>query len=263
MGGFEAVDVAVVLIAAVVAGIMNAVVGAGTIVTFPILVLVGLDPVTAIVANTIGILPASFAGAYGYRETLRGRGPLTLRLSSMSLVGGLVGAILLVRLPPGVVARVVPPLLLLAGLLAALQPRIGAAIELHRAARPADRGADGDRITVPLLLAVGATGVYGGYFGAAQGVLLLVTLGAFLGGSMNDLNGIKNVLSAVANMISALFFILSDTSIAWVPVALVAIGSFVGGTLGGVYGRRLSGDALRIVIIVIAVVAAARQWLIA
>jgi len=260
----EPLSIGIILIAGTIAAVMNSVVGAGTIVTFPVLVLLGVPPVEAIVANTIGIVPGTLAGTWSYRATLVGRGRTVRRLIVASTLGGILGAILLVRLPPGVFTAVVPVLLLFAGVLAALQPRIAAAVEVQRVKRAAAGGPERvvglDRITLPLVLAVGATGIYGGYFGAAQGVLLLVILGIFLGGSMNDLNGIKNALATTANVVSAIVFIFyRGVTVDWTIVIVIAIASTIGGFLGGIYGRRLSGEVLRVLIITIAIVAAAYQ----
>ena len=260
----EPLSVVIILAAGVIAAVMNSIVGAGTIVTFPVLVLLGVPPVEAVVANTIGIVPGTLAGTWGYRSTLAGRGSTVRRLIVSSTIGGIIGALLLVRLPPGVFRAVVPLLLLFAGVLAVLQPRIAAAVDQHRRRRAESGGPEiivgQDRLTVPLVLAVGATGVYGGYFGAAQGVLLLVILGVFLGGSMNDLNGIKNALATTANVVSALVFIFyRGVAVDWSIVVIIAIASTVGGLLGGVYGRKLSGDVLRVLIITIAIAAAVYQ----
>jgi len=109
-----------------------------------------------------------------------------------------------------------------------------------------------------LLLGVAATGVYGGYFGAAQGVILLALLGMFIAGDLNDVNGIKNILAAVANAVSAIVFVLL-ASIDWRIAVLIAVGATIGGGLGGRYGRRLPSSALRALVVVIAVVAAIWQ----
>lgn len=260
----EPLSILFILLAATVASVMNSVVGAGTIITFPVLVLLGIPPVEAIVANVIGIVPGTLAGTWSYRSTLVGRGRTVLRLIVASTLGGILGAFLLVLLPPGVFIAVVPGLLLFAGVLAALQPRIAAAVDRARTRRASAGGPEHvigeDRITLPLVLAVGATGVYGGYFGAAQGVLLLVILGIFLGGSMNDLNGIKNALATTANVVSAFVFIgYRGVEVRWPVAIVIAIASTIGGLVGGIYGRRLSGDVLRILIIAIAIAAALYQ----
>jgi uncharacterized protein len=303
-------DVAFVLLAAVGAGAMNAVVGAGTLITFPTLLALGFPPVVANVSNTVGLVPGSVAAAYGYRATLVGRGPLLRRLVVASSIGGIVGGALLLVLPPGAFELVVPPLLLASGLLAAVQPRVAAWVVTRReaAARDAERdaapdaerdaaspragAADGEVVAGsdveadgevaagsdatpapasagghpgtlragPLLLGgVAATGVYGGYFGAAQGVILLALLGVFVGGAMNEVNGIKNVLAGVANLVSALLFI-AIAEVDWRVAGLVAVGATIGGGLGGRYGRRLPSGVLRALVVTIALVAAVWQF---
>jgi uncharacterized protein len=112
--------------------------------------------------------------------------------------------------------------------------------------------------TPPLLAAVAATGIYGGYFGAAQGVILLALLGVFFAGDLTAANGTKNVLAAVANIVSALLFILL-ADVDWTIAAIIAVGSTIGGGLGGRYGRRLRPGPLRVVVVVVAFVAAAWQ----
>jgi uncharacterized membrane protein YfcA len=193
---------------------MNSVVGAGTLITFPVLLFLGLPPVVANVSSTVGLVSGSVAGAYGYRATLVGRGPLVRRLMLVSFVGGTAGGLLLVLLPPVAFERIVPVLLVASAALAALQPRIATAVRSRRTrGTAADRtgasdaaGGTDERFTGVLGLGVFAATVYGGYFGAALGVVLLVLLGILVGGSMNDLNGIKNVLSATTNLVAAVLF---------------------------------------------------------
>jgi uncharacterized protein len=247
-------DAALIVLAGMGAGVMNAVVGAGTLVTFPTLLLLGYPPVLANVSNTVGLVPGSVAAAIGYRATLRGRGPVVRRLVVATATGGLVGGALLVLLPGRAFDAVVPWLLLLAAVLAALQPRIAAAVAVRRAA-----GGAADVAASPVrpdaAVAILLTGVYGGYFGAAQGVLLLVILGLALGGPLNELNGVKNILGGTANLVSALLFV-TIAEVDWAVAGLVAIGATVGGTLGGRYGRRLPSSVLRVLLVLIAVVAA-------
>jgi uncharacterized protein len=281
-------DAAFILLAAVGAGAMNAVVGAGTLITFPTLLALGFPPVVANVSNTVGLVPGSVAAAYAYRATLVGRGRLLARLVVASSIGGIVGGALLLVLPPGAFELVVPPLLLLSGILAAVQPRVAAWLVTRRAAAAADPTATPDdtpedvsapgstaaevpaatpvaagrpslRVEPILFAGVAATGVYGGYFGAAQGVILLALLGVFVGGAMNEVNGIKNVLAGVANLVSAtLFIVIADVD--WRVSVLVAIGATIGGGLGGRYGRRLPSGVLRVLVVTIAFVAAAWQF---
>ncbi len=254
-------ELLLVLAAGVGAGLMNAVVGAGTLITFPVLLLLGLPPVVANVSSTVGLVSGSIAGAYGYRATLVGRGSLVRRLVAVCLVGGIAGGLLLLLLPPSAFERVVPLLLIASATLAALQSRIAAAVALRRVRRargaaPLPEGEGRGMVLTPMLaVAVLTASVYGGYFGAAQGVILLVLLGVVLGGSMNELNGIKNVLVASTNLVAAvLFIVIADVD--WTVAVLIAVGAGIGGTLGGRYGPRLSATALRTLVVVVAVVAA-------
>ena len=255
-------EAGLILLAAVGAGAMNAVVGAGTLITFPTLLALGVPPVLANVSNTVGLVAGSIAGAYGYRATLKGHLRLVLRLIVASALGGITGALLLLALPSETFAFVVPVLLILSAVLAAVQPRVAAAVARRRAAKADLAGAEAAPVHngIWLLLGVAATGIYGGYFGAAQGVILLALLGMFVAGDLNDVNGIKNVLAATANIVGAIVFI-SLTPIDWGIAALIAVGAAVGGSLGSRYGRRMRPAALRALVVVIAVVAAVWQLL--
>ncbi len=187
--------------AGIAAGTINTVVGSGTLLTFPVLLAVGLPPVTANVSNTLGLAPGSLSGAIGYRSELVGQRPRLLRLGLASMLGGVLGAILLLTLPAGAFKDIVPVLIVLALVLVVVQPRLSK----RMAARTA-----GDRVAVtPLLwVLVFATGVYGGYFGAAQGVILVATMGVLLDESLQRINAAKNVLAGLVNGIAAVVFIL-------------------------------------------------------
>lgn len=242
---------AVVALAGVAAGTMNTVVGSGTLITFPVLLSLGVPPVTANVSNTIGLVPGTFSGAYGYRRELAGQRDRLLRLGSASLVGGIAGALLLLVLPAGVFRAVVPILILLAVALVIVQPRLSRRfVGTGPAAQHVAHGLHPVLLWALVLL----TGVYGGYFGAAQGVLLVAILGALLDSNLQRVNGVKNVLSGVVNAVAGLLFVLlSDPN--WVYVALIAGGSTIGGQLGAVVGRRLSPIVLRGVIVVVGLAA--------
>ncbi len=239
-----------VALAGVAAGTMNTVVGSGTLITFPVLLSLGVPPVTANVSNTIGLVPGTFSGAYGYRRELAGQRDRLLRLGSASLAGGIVGAVLLLVLPAGVFRAVVPVLILLAVALVIAQPRLSRRFVGTGQAHSTSQG----RHQVLLWALVLLTGVYGGYFGAAQGVLLVAVMGALLDNNLQRVNGLKNVLSGVVNAVAGLLFVLlSDPN--WVYVALIAVGSTIGGQLGAVVGRRLSPTVLRGVIVVVGLAA--------
>ena len=241
---WEAVLVAV---AGVWAGTINTVVGSGTLITFPVLLGVGISPVTANVSNTVGLFPGSFTGAYGYRRELAGQRRRAIVLGSGSLLGAIGGAVLLLELPAAAFKAIVPALIILALLLVVFGSRITAwlVVRGHHAS---------ERVTVPLWLTVLATGIYGGYFGAAQGVLLMGFLGVFLAEPLQRQNALKNVLAGLANLVAAIVFV-ATTHIDWLAAGLIAGGSIIGGVLGARVGRRLSPTALRAVIVVVGLAA--------
>lgn len=239
-----------VLLAGVAAGTINTVVGSGTLITFPTLLAVGLSPVTANVSNTVGLVFGSLSGAWGYRAELVGQRSRMLRLASASFLGGLVGAVLLLVLPSSAFDAIVPVLILLGVVLVILGPRISRSV----AARHAARGGLPHHGAAWVWPAVGAAGVYGGYFGAAQGVLLMAILGIGVDDTLQRHNATKNVLAAIVNGVAAvLFVVVADVD--WRAAALVAVGSVVGGQIGATVGRRLPPALLRAVIVVVGVVA--------
>jgi uncharacterized membrane protein YfcA len=252
----DVAEAAGILAVGVVAGAINAVVGAGTLVTFPVLLAFGYPPVAANASNTVGVFPGAIAGAYGYRAELAGRRHLLLPLGTAALLGGAAGAALLLFLPAAVFRAAVPALICLAVILVVVQPWLARA--LRRSPLAGECAAPDVRAGASLLLGVFATGVYGGYFGAAQGVLLLGLLGVLIPDGLQRLNGIKNVLAATINAVAALVFI-GTGHVAWPPALLIAIGSIAGGLLGGRYGRRLPDAVLRAVIVAVGLTAILRM----
>ncbi|MEV7603316.1 sulfite exporter TauE/SafE family protein [Kitasatospora sp. NPDC089797] len=237
-----------VLAAGVGAGMINVIVGSGTLITFPVLLAVGLPPVTANVSNSFGLVPGSLSGVIGYRRELAGQGRRLRRMGTASLLGGLLGALLLTKLPSGAFNAIVPVLILLALVLVVIQPRVAKAVA---ARRRADGDPDG---SLPLLFGVFLTGIYGGYFGAAQGVLLMALMGMMLQEDLQRINAVKNALAMVVNGVAALFFLFTST-VDWAAAGLIAAGSLVGGLLGAKVGRRLPPVALRGVIVVVGLAA--------
>lgn len=238
--------------AGIAAGGINTIVGSGTLITFPVLLAVGLPPVTANVSNTVGIAPGSLSGAIGYRRELAGQRVRLIRLGTASLLGAAVGAALLLTLPEGAFAAIVPVLIIAALVLVVMQPRLAAWVKERR---DADTGpVHGGPV---LFAAVFATGIYGGYFGAAQGVLLLGLLGVFVHEDIQRLNGVKNVLALLVNALAAVIFIVI-AQIDWQAVALIAVGAVIGGQLGAKLGRRLPPNVLRAVIVVVGCTAVVR-----
>jgi hypothetical protein len=240
----------VVLLAGMAAGAINVVVGSGTLITFPILLAFGVPPVTANVSNTIGLVPGVASGVVGYRRELRGQRARAIRLGSASVVGGVLGAFLLLWLPSDAFSAIVPALILVGLLLVVLQPRVSAWVDARH------EGARGDYGPWWVWPAVFGTGVYGGYFGAAQGVILMGILGIGIADDLQRLNGLKNVLAGLVNGVAGVIFVLV-ADVDWTVVALIAAGSIVGGQLGATVGRRLSPLVLRVVIVVVGLVALA------
>ncbi len=243
------------LLAGVGAGTINTLVGSGSLITFPVLLAVGYPPLTANVSNNLGVVPGSISGAYGRRRELRGQRARLARFAPASLVGGATGAVLLLALPASAFDAIVPAFVALAIVLVVLQPRISRRLAERRRA-----GAMHEHGGAPALLATGAAGVYGGYFGAAQGVLLLAILGIAIDDDLRRVNAVKVVLAGIANGVAAIVFVLA-ADLAWEAVALIAVGSTLGGQLGAHAGRRLPEAALRAVIVVVGIAAIAKLLL--
>ena len=242
-----------VALAGMVAGSMNAIVGAGTLITFPVLLAIGYPAIVANVSNTIGLVPGVFSGVLGYRRELAGQRDRLVRLGLAGALGGLTGAVLLLSLPASVFDAVVPVLILLGVVLVLAQPYLTRFVGQRRHDPPPHGG--------PLLVAgVYLVGVYGGYFGAAQGVLLLGLLGLLLAEGLQRANAAKNVIALLINLVAALVFI-AVAEVAWLPVVLIASGSIVGGYLGARVGRRLPEMWLRIVVAVVGITVAVRLLL--
>ena len=290
--------------AGIAAGMINVIVGSGTLITFPTLLAFGFPPVLANVSNNIGLVPGSLSGVYGYRAELAGQRSRVMRLGSASLAGGVVGAIALLVLPAGAFKAIVPVLIGIALVMVVAQPKLakwvaarkvkvtvsvgpamtggpgagsssgggpsagaglsagapagGVATAVPSAAAPAAAPAAGlDSGGALLWFLVFCTGIYGGYFGAAQGVLLIGLLGVAIDDSLQRINAVKNILAALVNGVAAVVFIIVS-HIAWVPAALIALGSILGGQAGAKLGRKLPPWALRAIIICVGLAALAK-----
>ena len=242
------------------AGFVMTAVGAGSLVSFPILLGVGLTPLVANVSNNVGLVPGGIAGSFGFRRELAGHRPLVIRVAATSATGALVGAVLLLALPSGSFADVVPFLVLVAATLVGLQPFISAWVRRRAVRRgdapAADRETMGRRLTGLASL----VGIYGGYFGAAQGVLLVAFLALGLDVSLQTVNGLKNIAILSANVAATLVFVFF-APLDWAAVGLIAVGSVVGGWLGAHVGRRLPPAVFRTLVVLFGYVVGLRLLL--
>ncbi|MBB4934674.1 hypothetical protein F4561_005494 [Lipingzhangella halophila] len=245
-------DALAILVAGVGAGGINAIVGSGTLLTFPVLLALGYPPVLATISNSIGLAPGALTGAIGYRRELVGQRTRLIRFGAMALAGALTGGTLLLNLPEGVFESVVPVLIGFSCVLIMLQPRITAWTRRRRPGR-----LNGG----PLLpFGIYGAGVYGGYFAAAQGIVLISMMGMALDEELQRINALKNVLAFVVNATAAVFY-TTFASPAWPVVGLIAGGSIIGGYFGARFGRRLKPFALRVVIVLVGLTAAAQLLL--
>lgn len=241
----SAPQILLVLAAGFAAGGVNAIVGSGSLVTFPALLAVGYPAITANVSNSVGLVFGNVSAAYGYRVELRGQKRRVLTMGAAAVLGAITGATLLLALPSSVFDAVVPILILLACALMILRP----------SPKPSHGSLSRHRIAALIGLAY-LVAIYGAYFGAAQGVILLAGLRLLIPEDLQRLNGLKNVLVGVANGVAALQFALF-AHVAWGAAALVAVGSVAGAQVGARYGRRIPDERLRWTVVAVGVVVAA------
>ena len=241
------------------AGAINSLVGSGTLITFPTLVALGFPPVTATMSNAIGLVAGGLTSTLGYRAELAGQWDRLRWQIPASLTGAVIGAYLLLHLPERVFIQIVPVLLILALILVVLGPRIQA--YARRRAEEAGRSAAhvSPRRMAALVLGTFAVGIYGGYFTAAQGILLIGVMGALLPEDLQRMNAAKNLLTWLVNIVAAVgYTLVAFDRISWTAAGLIAAGSLIGGWLGSRYGRRLSPNALRAVIVVVGLIGLGR-----
>ena len=234
------------------AGLINTVVGSGTLITFPTLLALGIPPVLANVSNTVGLAPGSFAGALAGREELVGQRARVLRYGIPSLLGAVAGALLLLTLPSAAFNTIVPVLIGLGCLLVVIGPSLSrwvAARRLRLGQGPA--AADGPWWLWPVIV---VTGTYGGYFGAAQGVLVIAVLGVALTETLARINALKNVLTGIANGVAGVVFMFVS-EVNWEVAGVLALGAVLGAQVGARVGRRLPPQVYRVVIVLVGVTA--------
>lgn len=229
---------------------MNAIVGSGTLITFPTLLAFGYAPVLANVSNTTGLAFGNAASIATWRRELEGQRNRSIRLGAASVIGGITGAILLLELPASAFRAIIPAFITLGVALVIVQPFVA-----RRLARREWIRADGRGWAAGLGLFF--VGVYGGYFGAGQGLLIIAVLGLAVADSLHRLTALRNVLAGLTNAVAALAFVLV-THIAWQAVVLIAAGSIIGGWAGVHMGRRLPPLAYRVVIALVGIAALVR-----
>ena len=252
MTGWEMVAVAA---AGFFAGGINAVVGSGTLVTFPVLLAVGLPPVTATVSNSLGLVPGNLTGAIGYRRELTGQRRLLVRLLPASILGALTGAFLLLHLPASSFEAIVPVLVGLAVVLVGVQPLLQQSLRRRRTVDEETSRVGPGRMAA-LFAGAYVAGTYGGYFAASQGVLQIGLFGLLLRESLQRLNAIKNVLTTAVNGVAAAaYVVVANDRVDWRASALIAVGAILGGYTGARFGRRLPSAVLRTAIVVLGLIA--------
>lgn len=264
--GMELWQIALIVLAGIGAGGINAVVGSGTLITFPALVAFGVPPVVSTMSNAVGLIPGNIASSFGYREELRGQWRRILGFVPASLLGSLTGAYLLLHLPEDAFETIVPVLLVVALIMVVGQPALSRYLK-NRSLRRAERAGRehvaasvGDTPStgryLAVLLVVFLTAIYGGYFAAAQGIILIALLGLLLPDDLQRLNGLKNVLVLVVNTVSAsTYIIVGHDRISWIAVICIAVGSLIGGYFGARIGRNFSPVLLRTIIVILGLVA--------
>jgi uncharacterized membrane protein YfcA len=249
----DGADQLLVALAGFGAGILTSTVGVASLLSFPILLAVGLPPVVANASNTIGLVPAGVGGAFGFRRELRTQPRLTLRVVALAGAAGSIGAALLLALPPGVFEAVVPWLILGTCVLVGVQPRLSAWL----ATRRESAGRSGIRTTLSPLTTVFVllTGVYGGYFGAGAGVMMIATLALGLDVDFRVISAIRTTSVMASNVVAGVIFtVVADVD--WAVVGILAVSSIGGGYLGARIARLLPATALRIAVVLGGVTAA-------
>ncbi|MFM7312014.1 MAG: sulfite exporter TauE/SafE family protein [Cyanobium sp.] len=229
------------------AGFVNAVAGGGSLLSFPALIALGLNPLVANITNTVAMVPGYVGGAIGQRHQLRGQGRRLALLLPLAAAGGLAGGLLLLNSEARLFERLVPWLLLLGSLLVAVQEPLGAWLRRRRS------GGSGLGLAAP---AVTLAALYGGYFCAGLGVIVVAVLALTLEDSLNRLNGLKQLISLSTNLVAALLFVAA-APLAWGAAALMAVSALAGGVLGGRLASRIDPGRLRALVVLIGLIMAA------
>lgn len=244
---FIPVQYIIIFFAALAAGGVNAIAGGGTLITFPMLTFLGVPAVSANVTNTVALSPGYFGGTLAQLNDLRGQGKRLWLIIPASIVGGLIGGILLLQTDEKMFKDLVPYLILLASLLLAVQDPVRVWLTRRVSQR---QGGDLESWT---WLPVSAASVYGGYFGAGLGVMLLSALGLTLNDDLTRLNAMKQAVSFSVNIAAAIFFVFSG-KVVWSAALVMAVGALIGGALGGRLAGRIKPSTLRWTVVIIGVI---------
>jgi hypothetical protein len=248
----------VLLVTGFVAGAVNSVAGGGSLITFPTLLALGYPAVQANVTNTVGVLPGNLGGTAAFRHELAGQRDRLIRCGLAGGAGAAAGSVLLLHTPEAAFRRTVPALILLAAVLILVQPLVSDRLRRRQRARTLERRdavarSQGSAWAAPL--AVGVIAVYGGYFGAAVGVMLIAALGTLVADSLVRVNALKTAMQLAVNGVSAVIF-AAVASVAWGAAVTLALASGAGGFAGGRVARRLPETWLRVAIVAVGVAAA-------
>jgi uncharacterized membrane protein YfcA len=241
-------------IAAVAAGLINALAGGGSLITFPTLMAVGIPPVMANVTNTVALCPGYLGATLAQKKDLHGQQKRIRLLLPSAVIGGIIGGILLLNSSDKVFERLIPFLILLAAALLAFQDTLRSWLQR----RQGDENGHIPEIFAVLPIALAS--IYGGYFGAGLGVIELAILGLFLKDNLTRLNALKQLLSLVVNVAASWFFLFSN-QVYWSAAIVVAIGSLIGGLLGGKIARIISPSYLRQTVVILSIIIAIVYWL--
>jgi uncharacterized membrane protein YfcA len=230
--------------AAAIAGAINSVAGGGTLVSFPTLIWLGIPSIPANATNTVALWPGSLGSVWGYRREMRGLDPRVWALIVPSVIGGVTGAVLLYRTPTEIFDRLVPVLILFATFLFMAQEPLQRRFNLapyHEA-----RSHWFSWVMFFQLL----VGIYGGYFGAGIGILMLAALSVMGHTDIHQMNGIKNVLAVAVNAVASVYFVISGLVI-WSDALVMGVGAVIGGVAGAGLARRVGRTAVRRIVIAI------------
>ena len=247
---FELLDFVIIGLAAVAAGLINAIAGGGTLISFPALIAVGVPPVAANVTNTVALVPGYLGATFAQIKDLTGQGRRLKSLIPTGALGGIAGGLLLLNTSEKLFAELVPYLILLAAFLLAIQDIVRKWV-VRRIEASGGSAANEAWAVGPVFLAA----IYGGSFGAGLSVIVLAVLGLVIDDTLTRLNGLKQIIAFSVNVAAAIFFVFSG-QVVWIAAAVMAVGAVVGGVFGGKLARFVKPQVLRAIVITIAVIVA-------